>query len=501
MSVFLATVPAGTQLYHGTPSAKSVRGLEWLAFEPEHALIFARPAYRPPGNGKDEPTKNEEGVSREDATHLRSIKHLEQIEAQAHYGSGLQQKLLGDGHSRHLKHEESQLLDPVTSDSNASVGYLHTYTPRHDLHILYIDGISAGKTGNGTLDSQDMLILNFTTSPHGPSAGEIERARGMCELASSLWEGKIDGIMRMEGGFEIILCDFEKHLDRIDLVTVTPTNHGTGMLGDWAYLKAITARYHGIGGDRIVLDYDSFVSVFAYPQIEGLFENDVQSDYAMPRLQNVNRTDLTRVRGDITNMILRKDWDKHISLKNWQAIADLVIARYSKPLHYLYTDKRIRLDPDAFEGYLANLLRPFIDYTTRDNRLENRRCVGQILPTQGGAGHAYHTIHAVTYHICDMLLAALSVTSSDTPEDSLDLIDTLVEYLQWTTWKECGGCPDDEICYIPIWPMGRHEDHAHPRCRGEANARERWGYWGFPPPNRPPPKEGEDPKNLLNEEL
>ncbi|KAH7394242.1 hypothetical protein DE146DRAFT_617103 [Phaeosphaeria sp. MPI-PUGE-AT-0046c] len=447
MSVFLATVPAGTQLYHGTPSAEPVRGLEWLAFEPEHALIFAQPLSLHPAEGGGEPGEDTEDVSEADATPLG--------------------------------HEEQQRLGPATGPANANVGYLHTYTPRHDIHLLYIDGLSAGKTNNGTLDSQDLLILNFTTDPRDPFAGEIKRARGMCELASTLWEGKIDGIMRMEGGFEIILCDFEKHVDRTDLVAIKASNHYTGMFGDWTYMRAITARYGGIGGGRATLDYESFVSVFANPRIEGLFENDVQSDYAMPRLQNVNRTDLAPIRDEITNMILRKDWDAHMSLKNWQAIADLVVARYSEPLHRLHTDTRARLDSDAIEDYLADLLRPFIDYTARNSTLETRRCVGQIIPAQGGAGLAYLTVHAITYHICDTLLAALSSISSNRPEESLEMVDTLVKYLQWTTWKDCGGCPEGEICYIPIWPMGTHEDHAHPRCRSEADARERRGYWGF----------------------
>ncbi|KAJ9620130.1 hypothetical protein H2203_007895 [Taxawa tesnikishii (nom. ined.)] len=49
MSAFLATVPEGVQLYHGTSNSEPVEGMEWLAFEPEHALLFARPRGPPPG--------------------------------------------------------------------------------------------------------------------------------------------------------------------------------------------------------------------------------------------------------------------------------------------------------------------------------------------------------------------------------------------------------------------------------------------------------------------
>ena len=40
---FLASVPHGTQLYHDTHQREPVTGVDWLAFGPEHAALFARP--------------------------------------------------------------------------------------------------------------------------------------------------------------------------------------------------------------------------------------------------------------------------------------------------------------------------------------------------------------------------------------------------------------------------------------------------------------------------
>lgn len=50
--------------------------------------------------------------------------------------------------------------------------------------------MSAGKTTNGTLDSWDCILL-----------------------AAQEWEGRVDGFVRMEGGFEVVLCEFERGLD------------------------------------------------------------------------------------------------------------------------------------------------------------------------------------------------------------------------------------------------------------------------------------------------
>jgi hypothetical protein len=448
VSFFLAYVPSGTHLYHGSWSSELIRGTEWLAFEPEHSMIFAKPRRHVP---------------------------------QSH-------------------HDHQKPIGAPTFKGDANSGYLHTYAVSNGLRLLYIDGLSAGKTNNGTLDTQDILLLNFTSpDPHGPMGGEYARARGLCNMASTLWEGKIDGILRMEGGFEIILCDFEKHLFRTDLVAIKARDDSVESRrfpGGWPYLKAITARYRGIGGGRVMVEYNSMVSVFAHANNTELFDNDVQSDYTMPRLQNVKTADLLQVKDDLTKMIQRgSGWFKD----DWQGVADLVIARYSQPLHYLHTNEWIRADSQAIEDYIGTLLRPFVDYTARNHTLETTRCVGQMF--QGFPRVRYYTlaplaIHTVTTRICHTLLESLAVLSFSRTEvtttsgglaRAINVIDNLVDYLRWTTWKSCGTCPDEEVCYLPIWPTGTHDDHAHPSCLNEEEAQDRWGYWGMP--GRGPPRE------------
>jgi hypothetical protein len=487
MSFFMATVPAGTQLYHGTPYLDTVQGLEWLAFEPEHALIFARPNFQSTDGGRNLPrglelSENQRLVAvqdREDKHSLSAATTLRQPQAGT---NGQVQAHTKDGVSDRTDHKQQQPLVPTNPQPLDKVGYLHTYAPKHDLHLLYIDGLSAGKTPNGTLDTQDMLILNISTGPGGPMGGEWKRARGMCELASTLWENKVDGIVRMEAGFEIILCDFEKHLIRTDVIGIEPrqSRHQPGSFGGWPYIQAITSRYHGIGGGRGALDYEHFVSVFAYPDIEGLFDNDVQSDLIMPRLQNVKVSDRMRVRNDVNDMILNKDWETGLPVQNWQGVADMVVARYSKPVHYLHTDKQIRLDTREWEEYLLDLLKPFIFLRDRNTTQEVARCTAQYVPVQRSTSLSYDAIYTVTEQICFTLITAIPATPQ-----ALERVDRLYEYLQWTTWKECGTCPDEQVCYIPIWPFGNPEDHAKPRCRNEESAANRWYYWGDPFARRP----------------
>ncbi|KAL6709428.1 hypothetical protein ACN47E_001363 [Coniothyrium glycines] len=518
MTFFLATVPAGTQLYHGTWNPGVVKGIEWLAFEPEHALVFARPRRGPPLPPGDGGAMQRDGPCSEEHAGQHAWKHPH---------SRPQEPCPKDGHNppsgpdqhdysrpltstyhqppppdHHRRYNMQEPLSISTVEQDVDSGYLHTYVPKNTLRLLYVDGLSAGKTENGTLDTQDMILLNISERD-GPMGGEYERARGMCNLASSLWGNKIDGILRMEAGFEIILCDFEQHLERTDVITVGERNDHRGprgFMGGWRYIQAVASRYHGIGGQRVTIDYEDFVSVFAYDDIDGLFTNDVQSDYPMPRLQNVNKSTRDTIKTDITDMILRKDWADSGSTRDWQRVADMVIERYAKPLHQLHTDQALRKDKDASAAYLAALLEPFVSVRERNASLEMQRCVSQLvpplpLPPRPAASLAHRTLHVVTSRICDVLLTALSITSSpashSTPlayaSHAAALADELFEYLNWSTWKECGTCADDEVCYVPIWPMGSHEDHAHPRCRGEEDASSRRGYWGSrhgPPKHR-----------------
>ncbi|KAJ0315946.1 hypothetical protein Brms1b_005783 [Colletotrichum noveboracense] len=90
-------------------------------------------------------------------------------------------------------------------------GYFHTYRANRDLKLLYIDGMAAGKTDMGTLDTQDFLLRGVVDQP---KFGEFERAGDICALVKS-WG--LDGVIRMEIGFESIYCDFT---DGLDLVSV-----------------------------------------------------------------------------------------------------------------------------------------------------------------------------------------------------------------------------------------------------------------------------------------
>jgi len=170
LSFFPATIPADTQFYHGTVTPEAVTGMEWLAFEIEHAENFARGRGPPPGKGHPRPPT--------------------------------------------LFHEWFGLGDDNLKDAEPdSHGYLHEYRTIHDLRVLYIDGMAAAKSTMGTLDLQDFILRNFTDPQD--VRGDWQRAKDLCTLGVD-WN--IEGFIRMEPGFELILCNFS---DAVEFVAAT----------------------------------------------------------------------------------------------------------------------------------------------------------------------------------------------------------------------------------------------------------------------------------------
>lgn len=370
--------------------------------------------------------------------------------------------------------------DPKPKEDNS--GYLHTYRTKHNLRLLYVDGQSAAKSKKGTLDTQDVLLLDDSIDHGSGMFGEMERAKQMCKMAHEQWNDRIDGILRMEGGFEIILCDFAAHLNVVNIVKTNPESRGGGLGGGadngdgFSYYRAVAARYHGIGGGRVELDYENFVSAFAYP--EAIYFDDT----GRPRLNNASGA-IDDVRRAVDKMVLRKNDD--FETVNWQVVADMVVARYSDRIEYLASGSLSTLS--SLQAEVGRAIRPFIDYSARNSSAEIDRCASQFVPgTQAltSTSVASQAIREVTNTLCSSLVSAFAQTDHAA---MLDQIKELKEYLAWTTWKQCRGCAADEVCFLPIWPTGTAEDFVQPKCRsnvkmgpGHGSENRYWNDFGRP---------------------
>jgi hypothetical protein len=234
-------------------------------------------------------------------------------------------------------------------------------------------------------------------------------------------------------------------------------------------MRAVAARYQGIGGNRVSLNYDHFVTAFSYDV--DLFQDEPR----LPRLSHLSRSELDAIRNDITTLIITHDAAE--KSEDWQAIADMVVTRYSKDLLYFVSGKIASLE--TLQDEIERVMSPYIDYNDRNDLVEAQRCATQFLPPHSldSEGLAAHSVYSVAHSICSKLLEA---GNEKVFESALQILQDLVNYLDWTTWKECRGCAVDELCVVPIWPMGTVEDYESPSCKNASNPYDQHGesYWG-----------------------
>jgi hypothetical protein len=464
MSMFFATVPAATEFYHGTRSEYRVNGTEWLAFEPEHALVFAN-CLGPPGKGHEghPPPPPLSPENRMLADHPSN--------------AGQDFRFVNQGYDRSNAH--SYRRDPSISTEKPCGGYLHTYRTTKDLRLLYLDGQSAAKSDKGTLDVQDIILRDsgFKASspskdpdgrrPGGPPSEQL-RAMELCRRAETEWEGNIDGVLRMEAGFEVILCSFEDNLDLLSIKQQLPRGSSLGGrdLGERLnYYQAVAARFDGIRGYRVSLDFDRFVSVYAYA-------NATEIDHeGLPRVVNDTST-IKRIRSDVTEILTLPRTSSTENI-DWQAVTDMIVVRYANRIASLVSNSTNTLG--ALHAELDRALRPFIDYGNRNVTEEIVRCSTQFLSTKAVASGSTAAVAVkTTYtHICQSLSDALV---AETFDEAALLIRDLKVWLAWSTWKKCTGCQLDEVCMMPIWPWGSKQDFESPSCSNMTSMPN--DYWG-----------------------
>ena len=460
MSFFLATVPKGTQLYHGTGRNHSFTGLEWLAFEPEHALNFAWKIEERPDI---DDTERHEDIS---------IKWwADSAIAQNVRSTGAPHLIIND----YLTHSAQKPLAKPPHGRRPMdkllPGWLHAYAAKRDLRLLYVDGMSAGKSLKGTLDSQDYILRVFNSEKRGP-LDEEGRAKDLCKLAAEQWQSKVDGFIRMEHGFEIILCDFAN----LELLRMTRNKDHRHHAGAYllSFFRAVAARYNGIGGERVRLHYDNFVSAYSFTDLDPFPDGS-----ELPRLQSISMSNLQRVFDNVTELVLHSAAELDTASVNWQAIADEIVERYAKRLQYLVSDA-ITNKKDLVAD-LDLLFRPFIDYDKRNVSDEIEGCALHFMPDPVSGppkdSLAGRTIYAISHRICQTLRLAMD---DETHVAAVGRLQQLIEYLAWTSWKYCDpSCGLDEICFTAIWPFGDIEDHYHPSCQNGTSMIRRHGYWQY----------------------
>ncbi len=224
--------------------------------------------------------------------------------------------------------EELQSIDE--DESGFSKGYLHIYrTTRPLTNLVYIDGMSAGKTIMGTLDTQDFLLRNKTNGDDEPAFIDCNRGTELCVIGA---EWGIEGFLRMEMGFEIIFCEFSDGLI-LGSARQRPSddNRSFEVLDQFETLRGASMRYPGITGKRLKLDYSGMLSAIWH---------DLNMTNPDPKRQDLLRLPATDVEGlrsmkaDFKAAFQESSRRKDVG-NDWQGITDMIITRYSDRLQLM----------------------------------------------------------------------------------------------------------------------------------------------------------------------
>ena len=89
--------------------------------------------------------------------------------------------------------------------------------PLFSLHRRFV----SSKVGQRDAECAERIFLNDTI--HEPQiVDEAKTADEMCRILWEPWGDRLDGILRMDIGTEIILCSFEKNLEFVRAVRAKP---------------------------------------------------------------------------------------------------------------------------------------------------------------------------------------------------------------------------------------------------------------------------------------
>ncbi|KAH8805224.1 hypothetical protein F5884DRAFT_677965 [Xylogone sp. PMI_703] len=440
MSFFPGRIRAGEKFFHGASNKSAITGMEWVAFEPEHALVFAWIA----------------------SNHVDTGVFMPGMECQAAVST------VSCPNSPPM--QQSGTPENGALSSSSENGYLHTYVTKRDLNILYIDGQSSAKTLLGTLDTQ-IYVLNMQSATfeqdQSPYA-DYRRFAYFCQLANEKWGQRIDGFIRMEMGFELILCDFDSS------VQISDVKRANGEACDFFmnprfysfFFKTAATRYNGYKKGKVVLDYERMVTAFSY---EGnLFPNETK----FPRLAHWPVFQKTKIFAAVEKSIME---DVPTDGVDWQAITDSIVSRYSDSLYSLALGERIT-SKEQMNSDVKLLLRPFRDYDSPNTTLEIESCTNHFLPTEYSSSIAADGVYQISHRICSTLSSAISLNYSQARAAFQELVD----YLDWSSWKQCRDCEYDEVCFTAIWPYGESEDLASPKCKNGSSLRDMKNhFWNF----------------------
>ncbi|KAI6033297.1 hypothetical protein EDC04DRAFT_2571742 [Pisolithus marmoratus] len=402
-----------------------------------------------------------------------------------------------------LDPEHSVLFcESITDDGGCWHLTLMTTRP---LNVVYFDGTSSAKLLSGTLDSQDIVALGDVRPDW--SIDELDRLTALCNWGR---ENNVDGFVRMEMSFEIMLCNFTSGVrvvsfsNIVDPVMPRSTSSKFSPTFEVIYAGSWHNRYPG--ETRIQLDLSGLVSFYDMELVPSLVPARFGKERWDHRLLNISTEDVVRVRARLVE-ILSRPASRPTGI-DWPTLIRVVVDRYSERLElvrYLLdftgTDRH---DSDNVIDYaiktqvqLRHMLMPYIlvDVIPRSINAETKQGGSDVLDwarlvyklcatTHTGMFKddamtsseklLLNAVRGTTREICRVVtkmwgsgvLAGVDQFMGTDGEPDVETIQNLVKtwredidelmaWLDWNVWVKCRpACGPEEMCYLTTWPVG-----------------------------------------------
>jgi len=238
---------------------------------------------------------------------------------------------------------------PTPADS----GCWHlTLVATRPLRVLYFDGSSAAKFHGGSMDSQEVLIWG-EAKPEWIFE-ERKRINDLCEWGKQYG---IDGFVRMEMDFEVVLCDFTTGVEVVSFHHLTAREHDPDWKGpppperkdldssrnitysiniptNFRSMEAGGWHNHFPGETRVHLNYAGVVSFYdtaLFPSLKVLRSKKERWDHRLEGISSEDVQTLLKTLGGI----LDGAWDRPVSRIDWKTLLRVVMDRYVGRLQVL----------------------------------------------------------------------------------------------------------------------------------------------------------------------
>ncbi|KAG1754551.1 hypothetical protein EDB19DRAFT_1626144 [Suillus lakei] len=228
-------------------------------------------------------------------------------------------------------------------------------TVTQPMKVLYFDGNSAAKLHEGTMDTQDLVAWSEMKPEWMTNEGQ--RIKDLCK-----WGQKygVNGFVRMEMNFEIMICDFTSHMEVVSFLNVETLHMTFGgpyrelphdldfgeqllsmfdidlmcprisVRGVFEVMHSASWRELYPGETRITLDLSRLVSFYDTTLAPSLVPHRVGLKRWDHRVAGISLEDIERVKDRLADTLVRPPVTA--SGIDWRMVLRLVVDRYGSRL-------------------------------------------------------------------------------------------------------------------------------------------------------------------------